>query len=141
MTLYLCDARMVYTGRTVEYDPAGGGPLPARAVDVAPPAGIAQWAGNRWVVLPEYSPAPPEPLPPVPTYSKLKIVEVIDGMGKLDEFAALLLHAPTRIQMRWSAAGSLAGDDADLRQVIAMIADAWMLSPEQVAEILKQCEA
>jgi hypothetical protein len=97
--------------------------------------------GFRVATAEEVVAAFPPPEPPVPTYSKLKIVEVIDSMGKLNEFAGMLAHAPTRIQMRWAAAGVLEGDDADLQAVIAMIAEQWKLTPEQVAEILKQCEA
>ena len=88
-------------------------------------------------VLAAYPPAPEV----VPTYSKLKIVEVIDGMGKLDDFAGMLLQASTRIQMRWQAATVLAGDDEDLQSVVLMMQSAWSLTDEQVSDILKQCEA
>ena len=62
-------------------------------------------------------------------------------MDKLDEFAAMLSQASTRVQMRWQAATVLAGDDEDLQSVVLMMQSAWSLTDEQVSDILKQCEA
>lgn len=88
MKLYLCDANMIATGKTVEYDEKSGKALPARAIDVEPPKGIAQWAGNRWIVLGKYPDSPPPA--EKPAYTKEDYENKLSTEGLLDAVKALI---------------------------------------------------
>ena len=77
--------------------------------------------------------------PRQPEYDKLKIVEAIDQMGKLEDFAGMLSQAPLKVQMRWQAAGSLKGDDEDFLAVLAMIQQAWGKTDAEMVQILSKC--
>ena len=81
----------------------------------------------------------PEPVPVVQEYDKLKIVEAIDQMGKLEDFAGMMAQAPLKVQMRWQAAGSLKGDDEDFLAMLAMIQQAWEKTDEEMKLLLTQC--
>jgi hypothetical protein len=131
------DSNLIYAGEVKEIDDRA--PVPKGWIAADPPEeGIMQWQSTRWVELASY-PVPPEPVPVVHEYDKLKIVEAIDGMGKLEDFAAMMATAPLKVQMRWQAAGSLKGDDEDLRAMLAMIQQAWEKTDDEMALILAQC--
>jgi len=139
MKICKVDSNLIYAGEVKEIDDRAAVPKGWIAAD-PPEEGIMQWQSTRWVELDDY-PVPPEPVPVLHEYDKLKIVEAIDGMGKLEDFAGMMSTAPLKVQMRWQAAVRLKGDDEDLLAMLAMIKQAWGLSDEQVQQILQACLA
>jgi hypothetical protein len=137
MIICKVDSNLIYAGEVKELDDRA--PVPKGWIATDPPGdGIMQWQSTKWQELADY-PVPPEPVPVVHEYDKLKIVEAIDGMGKLEDFAAMMATAPLKVQMRWQAAGSLKGDDEDLLAMLAMIKQAWGLGDAAIMQILDRC--
>lgn len=83
---------------------------------------------------------PPPVVEVVPEYSKLKIVEMADAMGKLADLESMLSVAPIRVRMRWQTAVSLMGDDPDLLAMVGAMQQAWQLTDEQRVAFLEQCK-
>lgn len=142
MIICRVDSAMIFTGETREI--ADSAPVPPGWIATDEPTGAQpyqQWRSTHWHGLDEY-PQPPAPgPPPVPEYSKLKIVEAADALGKLSDLEAILTIAPIRVRMRWQTASTLMGDDPDLLAMVGAIQQAWQLTDEQMAELLKQCTA
>ena len=137
MIICRVDSRLIFAGEVNEIDDRAA--VPKGWIATEPPEeGIMQWQSTRWVELADY-PVPPEPVPVLHEYDKLKIVEVIDQMGKLEDFAGMMATAPLKVQMRWQAAGSLKGDDEDLLAMLAMIKQAWGLSDADIVQMLDKC--
>jgi len=135
--------KITQSGETV-YGPAQWEPaafsseLRGLGINVSLPGTPALIEWGSIAIVEDASPEP-EPVPAVPEYDKLKIVEAIDGMGKLEDFAGMMATAPLKIQMRWQAAGSLKGDDEDFLAVLGMIQQAWEKTDVEMKQILSTC--
>ena len=144
MTICQLDSMRCYTGKCRELDkdemrkaiPAGW--IAAPVPDV-PEGWYALWRGDDWLLTREY-PKPPPPEPGVKHYDPDKLVLACDGMGKAKALRQIIEAAPDRTYLRWQKAVTFAGNDPDLVTMLGGIQQAWRLTDEQVAAILKQCE-
>ena len=134
------DSMLVFTGDTMEHDGKSAIPKGWIAVDAPEWKGVFQWAGSKWNKLSEYPKAIEQKSEIKKAYDPDKLIKVIDGMGKLDDFEKILSLSPARIRLRWQKATQFAEDDADFAGMVEAIASAWKLSEKDTAEILRQCE-
>jgi len=134
------DQNMVFTGHSSTI--AVNAPVPRGwvAVQVPPEDGIWQWQSTRWVRLDEY-PTPPAPLPTVPEYDKVKILEGMIALGQVELFAQRLASADIKTQLRYGAYPTWKADDPDFVRMMTEIQAATGMTDEQAAQFLGNCLA
>ena len=104
MKAYTIDARAVWTGEEIEFDPSRG--RPPTAIVEQPPEfdakkSFATWSGNEWLVRPLSDiPTPVEPDPePGDPYAHFMPIPLLrqrlEKLGLFDDFSAYLAQFPT----------------------------------------------
>ena len=138
ITWYCYDNQGIFTA-SVDFNIYG--PVPPQSTDMAPPtvtgSKVAQWQGDRWVVL-NARPAPlpvPEPVPPVLVWSLFDFYRLFTQAERLAIDAA----TDPAVKDFWrlvASATSLSSNDADVVAGVTNLQTKALIATGRAAQIL-----
>ena len=139
-TICSYDHNLIFTGGVATIPDRD--PIPRGWVATEKPQGEAkywQWQSTKWAGLDKY-PKPLVPVPTVPEYDKVKIVEAMIAMGQQELLAKKIAESDTAIQLRFSAYPTLKGDDKDFLKMMKEFQKALGMTDEQRDKFLADCK-